>query len=69
MIEQAKFTYSPLGKTFEKNQRKTWRYENIVKLDNKFKSKTKEGLAKKQNTFDSVNALYEGVELIFDVQM
>ena len=41
----------------------------MVKLDNEFKSKRKEGLAKKQNAFDSVNALYEGVELIFNVQM
>ena len=34
--------------------------ENIVKFNNKFKAKTKEGKAKKPNTFDSVNALYEG---------
>ena len=34
--------------------------ENIVKFNNKFKPKTKEGKAKKQNTFDSVNAPYEG---------
>ena len=69
LTEQVKFTYSPLGKAFEKKQRKTWRHENLVKLDNEFKSKRKEGLAKKQNAFDSVNALYEGVELIFNVQM
>ena len=34
--------------------------ENIVKFNNKFKPKTKEGKTKKQNTFDSVNAPYEG---------
>ena len=34
--------------------------ENIVKFNNKFKPKTKEGKAKKPNTFDSVNAPYEG---------
>ena len=37
--------------------------ENIVKLNNKSRPNTKEGKAKKQNTFDSVNALYEGREL------
>ena len=34
--------------------------ENIVKFNNKFKPKTKEGKAKNPNTFDSVNAPYEG---------
>ena len=34
--------------------------ENMVKFDNKSKPKTKEGKVKKQNTFDSVNALFEG---------
>ena len=35
----------------------------MVKFNNKSKPKTKEGKAVKQNTFDSVNALYEGREL------
>ena len=37
--------------------------ENVIKLNNKSKPRTKEGKAKKQNTFDSVNALYERREL------
>ena len=37
--------------------------ENIVKLNNKSKQKRKEGKDKKRNTFDSVNALFEGREL------
>ena len=37
--------------------------ENMVKFNNKSKPKTKEGKAKKQNTFDSVNTPYEGREL------
>ena len=37
--------------------------ENMVKLNNKCKPKTKEDKAKKQNIFDSVNALYEFREL------
>ena len=37
--------------------------ENMVNFNNKSKPKTKEGKAKKQNAFDSVNALYEGREL------
>ena len=37
--------------------------ENMVKFNNKSRPKTKEGKGKKQNTFDSVNALYEGREL------
>ena len=37
--------------------------ENMVKFNNKSKTKTKEGKAKKQNTFDSVNTPYEGREL------
>ena len=37
--------------------------ENMVKFNNKSKPKTKEGMDKKQNTFDSVNALYEVREL------
>ena len=35
----------------------------MVKFNNKSRPKTKEGKDKKQNTFDSVNALYEGCEL------
>ena len=34
--------------------------ENMVKFNNKSKPKTKEGKVKKQNTFDSVNVLFEG---------
>ena len=37
--------------------------ENIVKFNNKSRPKTKKGNDKKQNTFDSVNTLYEGREL------
>ena len=37
--------------------------ENMVKFNNKSKPKIKEGKAKRQNTFDSLNALYEGREL------
>ena len=36
--------------------------ENIVKFNNKLEPKTKEGNDKKRNTFDSVNAIYEGQE-------
>ena len=36
--------------------------ENMVKFNNKSKPKTTEGKNKKQNTFDSVNSLYEGCE-------
>ena len=41
--------------------------ENIVKFNNKSKPKTKEGKAKKPNTFDSVNAPYEGWELTLNI--
>ena len=37
--------------------------ENMVKFNNKSKPKTKEGTGKKRNTFDSLNAFYEGREL------
>ena len=37
--------------------------ENMVKFNNKSKPKTKEGKAQKQNTFGSINALYEIREL------
>ena len=37
--------------------------ENMVRFYNKSKPKTKEDKDKKQNTFVSVNALYEGREL------
>ena len=37
--------------------------ENMVKFNNKFKPKTKEGKDKKRNIFDSVNALDESREL------
>ena len=37
--------------------------ENIIKFNNKYKPKTKEGKGKKQNTFDSINALFEAREL------
>ena len=41
--------------------------KNMVKFDNKSRPKTKEGKEKKQNTFYSVNALYEGHQLTLDV--
>ena len=34
--------------------------ENMAKFNNKPKPKTKEGKEKELNTFDSVNALFEG---------
>ena len=37
--------------------------ENMIKLNNKSRPKTKEGKDKKGNTFDSVSALHEGREL------
>ena len=37
--------------------------ENMVKFNEKSIPRSKEGKAKKENTFDSVNALYEGREL------
>ena len=37
--------------------------ENMVKFSNKSRPKTKEGKDKNQNTFDSVDALYEGWKL------
>ena len=37
--------------------------DNIVKFNNKSEPKTKESKDQKLNTFDSVNALYEGQEL------
>ena len=37
--------------------------ENMAEINKKSNSKTKEGKAKTQNTFDSVNAFYEGREL------
>ena len=40
--------------------------ENMVEFNNKSRPKNKEGKAKKRNTFDSVNAHYEGRELTFE---
>ena len=40
--------------------------ENIVKFNNKSRPRSKEDKAKKENTFDSVNALDEGRELILN---
>ena len=37
--------------------------ENMIKFNNKSRSKTKEGKDKKQNTINSVSALYDGCEL------
>ena len=37
--------------------------ENIVKFDKKFRPRSNEDKDKKRNTFDSINALYEGREL------
>ena len=39
----------------------------MVKFNNKARPKTKEGKPRKQNTFDSSNALYEGRELTANV--
>ena len=39
--------------------------ENMVKVSNKSKPKTKEGKDKKQNTFDDINSLNDGRELTF----
>ena len=41
--------------------------EDMVQFNNKSKPKTKDGKALKQNTFDSVNALYEDRELTLNV--
>ena len=40
--------------------------ENMVKINNKSRPKTKEGKDKKQNAYDSISALYEGWELTLD---
>ena len=40
--------------------------ENIINLSNKSGARTKKGKDKKQNTFDSTNALYEGRDLILN---
>ena len=40
--------------------------ENMVTFNNNSKPKTKDVKAKEQNTFDSVDALYEGRELFFN---
>ena len=40
--------------------------EEVVKSNNKSTPKTKEGKAKEQNTFDSVNTLHEGRDLTLD---
>ena len=40
--------------------------ENVKKINDKSRPKTKEGEDKKQNTFDNVSALYEGQELTLD---
>ena len=37
--------------------------ENMIKFNNKCRTKTKEGKDKKRNTFNSVDLLYEGREL------
>ena len=37
--------------------------ENMVKFNNKSRPRSKEDKDKKRNTFDCVNALYEGREL------
>ena len=38
----------------------------MEKFSNKSKPKTKEGMVKKRNTFNSVNAFYEGRKLILN---
>ena len=40
--------------------------ENIVIFSNKSKPRSKRDKDKKQNTYDSINALYEGQELILN---
>ena len=40
--------------------------ENIVNFSNKSKPRSKRDKDKKQNTYDSINALYEGQELILN---
>ena len=47
----------------ETEMNQTNRLENMIKVKNKSKPNTIEGKDKKRNTFDSVNALYEGREL------
>ena len=41
--------------------------ENMIKCNNKFRQKTKEGKNQKQNTFNSESALYEGRESTLNV--
>ena len=41
--------------------------ENIVNFCNKFRPRSKEDKDKKQNTFDSINAVYEDRELILNI--
>ena len=56
-------TYSGKISIYEANMDQTNVLEDMVKIGNKSKPKTKEETHRKQNTFDSVNDLYEGKEL------
>ena len=49
----------------EKDKQKTI-YSKIVNFDNKSRTKSKNDNEKKKNTLDSINALYEGLELILN---
>ena len=50
----------------EAQMKQTNLLENIINLSNKSRARTKKGKDKKQNTFDSTNALYEGREIILN---
>ena len=49
----------------EKDKLKTI-YSKIVNFDNKSRTKSKNGNEKKKNTLDSINALYEDLEIILN---
>ena len=49
----------------EKDKLKTI-YSKIVNFDNKSRTKSKNGHEKKKNTLDSINALYEDLEIILN---
>ena len=50
----------------EAQMKQTNLLENIINLINTSRARTKKGKDKKQNTFDSTNALLEGRELILN---
>ena len=49
----------------EKDKQKTI-YSKIVNFDNKSRTKSKNDNEKKKNTLDSINALYEDLEIILN---